>query len=115
MLIAAVDELAAGDIISDFLSFPELSGQGPLPCRHHLEGECVFVPDLVRVVLGQVLRHGVTLIICSDLLFMAVNSRMRREPRLSSIPHLANVAGPGVVGPGPQMTRARAGHPAVGE
>ena len=46
---------------------------------------------------------------------MAVNLCMRRESRLSSISHLANVTDSGVIGPGPQMTRARAGHSAVQE
>ena len=40
---------------------------------------------------------------------------MRRESRFSLIPHLANVTDSGVIGPGPQMTRARAGHSAVRE
>ena len=53
MLIAAIDELATGDVIGYLLSFPELSGQGPLPRRHHLEREHVLVLDLGRVVLGQ--------------------------------------------------------------
>ena len=61
MLVPAIDELATGDVISYFLSLPELPGQGPLPCRHHFEGEHVLVPDLIRVMLGQVLCHGVLL------------------------------------------------------
>ena len=87
MLVPAIDELATGDIIGNFLSLSELSGQGPLACRHHLEREHVFIPDLGWMILGQVLRHGVPLVIGSDLLLMAVNPRMRREPRLSSIPN----------------------------
>ena len=66
-------------------------------------------------MLGQVLSHRISLVIGPDLLFMTVDSCMRREPRFSSIPHLANVADPGVIGAGPQMTRARAGHAAVRE
>ena len=46
---------------------------------------------------------------------MTVYLRMRRESRLSSIPHLADVTDPGVIGPGPQMTRAQAGHAAARE
>ena len=115
MLIAAIDELATGDVIGDFLSLPELPGQGPLPCRHHLEGELVLVLDLGRVVLGQVLSHGVLLVISSNLLLVTVNPRMCRETRLSSIPHLTTIADSGVVSPGSEMTRARAGHPAVRE
>ena len=85
MLVPAIDELATGDIIGNFLSLSELSGQGPLPRRHHLEREHVLVLDLGRVVLGQVLCHRVLLVIGPYLLLMAVNPRMRREARLSSI------------------------------
>ena len=85
MLIAAVDELPAADVTGDLLRLPELPGQGPFSCRHHLEGERVLVSDLVRVMLGQMLSHRVPLVIRPDLLFMAVYSRMRGKPRLSSI------------------------------
>ena len=97
MLIAAIDELATGDVIGYLLSFPELSGQGPLPRRHHLEREHVLDLDLGRVMLGQVLCHRVLLVIGSNLLLMAVNPRMCREACLSSISHFTNVADPGVV------------------
>ena len=82
VFIAAIYQLPAGDVIGYLLCLSKLSGQGPLPCRHNLEGEHVLVPDLGRVVLGQVLRHGVPLIICPDLLLVTVNSRMRGKSRL---------------------------------
>ena len=56
MFIAAIDELATGDVVGDLLCLPELPGQGPLTRRHHLEREHVFVPDLGWVMLVQVLR-----------------------------------------------------------
>ena len=90
-------------------------GLSPVVMTLNIEGENFLVPNLVRVVLGQVLGHGVPLIICPDLLLVTVNSRMRGKSRLSSISHLANVAGPGVVGAGSQVTGARAGHAAVRE
>ena len=71
VLVAAVDKLPAGDVIGDTLGLSELPGQGPLACRHHLEREHVFIPDLGRVILGQVLRHRVPLVIGLDMLFMA--------------------------------------------
>ena len=74
MLIAAIDELATGDVIGYLLSFPELSGQGPLPRRHHLEREHVLVLDLGRVVLGQVLRHRVLYI--SESFSVSVRSHL---------------------------------------
>ena len=103
MLIAAIDQLPAGDVVGYLLCLSKLSGQGPLPRRHNLEGEHVLIPDLVRVVLGQVLGHGVPLIICPDLLLVTVNSRMRGKSRFSSVSHFANVAGPGVIGAGSQL------------
>ena len=115
MLVAAIDELATGDVIGNLLGLSELPGQGPLTRCHHLEREHVLVLDLGRVMLGQVLRHGVLLVIGSNLFLVTVNPRMRREARLSSVSHLADVAGPGVVGAGSQVTGARAGHPAVRE
>ena len=42
-----------------------------------LEREHVLVLDLVWVMLGQKLLHGVLLVIGLDLLFMAVNPRSR--------------------------------------
>ena len=76
MLIAAIDELATGDVIGYLLSLSELPGQGPLPRRHHLEREHVLVLNLGRVMLGQVLRHRVLLVIGPYLLHMAVNPRI---------------------------------------
>ena len=55
MLIAAIDELPAGDVVCYLLCLSKLSGQRPLSCCHDLEGENFLVPSLVRVVLGQVL------------------------------------------------------------
>ena len=57
MLIPAIDQLPAGDVVGDLLGLPQLSGQGPLSCCRHIEGEHAFVFHLVRVVLGQVLSH----------------------------------------------------------
>ena len=85
MLIAAIDELPAGDVVCYLLGLSKLSGQGPLTCCQDLEGENFLVPNLVRVVLGQVLGHGVPLVVCSDLLLVTVNSRMRGETRLSPV------------------------------
>ena len=55
----------------------ELSGQGPLTRCCHLEREHILVLDLVLVMLGHMLRHGVLVVIGLDLLFMAVNPRIR--------------------------------------
>ena len=115
MLIEAIDELPAAHVIGDLLSLSQLPGQGPLPCRHHLEGERVQTLHLVRVMLGQMLRHRVLLVIGPDLLLMGVNSRVRRKSRLSSVPHLANITDPGVIAAGSEVTGARAGHVAVRE
>ena len=71
MFVLAINELATGDVIGNLLSLSDLPGQGPLACCHHLERKDVFVPDLGRVVLGQVLRHRVPLVIGLDMLFMA--------------------------------------------
>ena len=74
MLIAAIDKLPAAHIIGYLLSLSQLPGQGPLPCRHHLEGERVKLLHLGRVMLGKVLRHRVLLVVSLDLLLMAINS-----------------------------------------
>ena len=37
VLVAAVNELPAGDVIGDKLGLSELPGQGPLSCGHHFE------------------------------------------------------------------------------
>ena len=57
VLITAVDELAAGDVIRDLLRLPKLPGQRPLPSCHHLKGEYLWVLPLSRMVVGQVLGH----------------------------------------------------------
>ena len=74
MLVAAIDELATGDVIGNLLGLSELPGQGPLTRCHHLEREHVLVLDLGRVMLGQVLRHGVLLVIGPDLFLVTVKN-----------------------------------------
>ena len=113
MLIAAIYELATGNIIRNLLCLSELPGQRPLPSCHHLKGECLRVLPLSRVVVGQVLCHGVALVICSDRLLMRINPSMSREPRLPSVPLGADRTDPGVVCPSSEMTRARLLHAAV--
>ena len=61
VLIASVDELAAGDVVCDLLRLPQLPGQWPLPCCHHLKGKSVHIPPLGRVVELQMLGHGASL------------------------------------------------------
>ena len=61
MLRTAVDELATGDVVSNFLGLPELPGQRPLPSCHHSEGKCFHILSLGWVISGQVLGHGVPL------------------------------------------------------
>ena len=91
------------DIIRDFLRFSQLPGQRLLPSCHHLEGKHLSLLLLSRVGAGQRLGHRVSLIICSDLLLVRVYPCVRRESSLSSVSHLANIANPGVIRPGPQV------------
>ena len=70
VFIAAVYELAAGDVVCDLLSLPKLPGQWSLPCCHHLKGKSVHIPPLGRVVELQMLGHGVSLVIGPDLFFV---------------------------------------------
>ena len=76
MLITAVDELAAGDVIRDLLRLPQLPGQRPLPSCQHLKGEHVYILLLGRVFLGQVLGHRVSLVVRSYFFLMRVYSSM---------------------------------------
>ena len=50
VLIPAVDQLPAGDVVGDLLGLPQLSGQGPLSCCLHIEGEHAFVFHLVSLL-----------------------------------------------------------------
>ena len=56
MLVAAVDELLAADVIGNFLCL--VRGLYPIVITLN-ENKYVLFPDLGRVMLGQVLRHGV--------------------------------------------------------
>ena len=76
MLVTAVDELAAGDVICYLLGLPQLPGQRPLPSCQHFKGEHIYILLLVRVSLGQVLGHRVSLVIRSDLLLMRIYPSM---------------------------------------
>ena len=58
VLVAAVGEQTAGDVIGDLLSLPELPGERPLPRCHHLERRRVWVLPLGRMVVGQMLGHA---------------------------------------------------------
>ena len=82
MLIAAIDKLATGHIIGNPLGLPELPGKRSFSCRGHLEGECVKVPPLVRMVQGQVLGHGVALVVGPDLHLVTLDLGLGREARL---------------------------------
>ena len=86
VLIAAVYELAAGDVIRDFLRFPQLPGQWSLPCCHHLKGKRIHILPLCRVVHCQVLGHRVPLVIGPDLFLVRVYPSMGREPRFIPVP-----------------------------
>merc|ERR1711911_214808 len=113
VLIAAIYELAARDVIRDLLRLPQLPGQWPLPCRDHRKGERINILPLGRVVNCQVLSHRVSLVIGPDLLLVRVYPCMGRETRFPPVPPGADGADPGIICPGSEMTRARVLHAAV--
>ena len=57
------------------------------------------------MVIGQVLGHGVPLVICSDLLLVRIDPSVGGEPRLAPVPLGADGADPGVIGPRSQVLR----------
>ena len=100
VLIAAIDELAARDVIRDLLRLPQLPGQWPLPCRDHHKGERINILPLGRVVNCQVLSHRVSLVIGPDLLLVRVYPCMGRETSFPPVPPGADGADPGIICPG---------------